>query len=73
MLGQKGDKLGCYVVMRLVQQKKTRVQELKRYSVGGWNHRRPRRACGWPIRLCLQRAASIVIGSSAEEKPSHLQ
>jgi len=61
------------VEVRLVQQ--NRVQVLKRYSVGGWSHREPGEPIepvALPIRLCHQWAASILIGSSAEEKPSHL-
>lgn len=70
----KEERQGRYVEVRLVQQ--NRVQDLKRYSVGGCSHREPGepgRACGRPINLCHQWAASVLIGSSAEEKPSHHQ
>lgn len=71
MRTKKRKRWGRYVEVRLVQQ--NRVQDLKRYSVGGWSHRAARRTllepvAGQSVLLCHQWAASILIGSSAEEK-----
>lgn len=49
---KKGEDGDVMFEVRLVQQ--NRVQDLKRYSVGGWSHREPGEpggACGWPIRF----------------------